>query len=451
MRRPLGSCGLCGSWLIILLLFFGESITAQDNRGVLSQPPQAALLPLIENAPEIVSRAAVVLDAATGTLLYAKNPYDEIPPASLTKLMTMHLVQNEINAGRADLDETVSITPESWAINQPRGSSLMFLGPGQTCTLRDIMLGLAVCSGNDAAIAAALACAPTVDDFVSMMNSEALRLGFTVTRFTEPSGISEHNITCAAEFAYLCRYYLAMHPQALEMFHSVREFSWPRPENVAPNFRDDPHTITQYNRNNLLRTYPGVDGMKTGYIDESGYNIALTAERNGTRFIAVILGAPTGRSGERIRDDDGRRLLDWAFANFKTVYPEIGKLKETRLWKGKEKTVHFKLAQPDPLAAGAAFTSGNTAFIAPAGSAAFTAPANRAQSLWVSYEFTDPLIAPLPADYPAGSLIISDEQSELYRVQLLTDKVYERGNIFRRIWDSLRLLFYRPAAFQKTI
>jgi D-alanyl-D-alanine carboxypeptidase (penicillin-binding protein 5/6) len=378
--------------------------------------------------PEIRSQAAVMVDAATGTLLYSKNAHEEIPPASLTKLMTMHLLQNEIESGRASLDDIVPITSESWAINQPPRSSLMFLGPGQTATLRDILLGLAVSSGNDAAVAAALAFTPTVTDFVSIMNSEARRLGLGKTHFAEPSGISEYNMTCAADFAYFCRYYLAMHPAALENYHSVREFSFPREENVAAAFRGNPRTITQYNRNALLRSFPGMDGLKTGYIDEAGYNIALTAERDGSRFIAVILGAPAHPGGDRIRDDDGRRLLSWAFDNFKTVHPVIGDIEGARLWKGKENTAQFKPDQTDSLTAD---------------SSVFTAPKDRAHSLWISSEIANPLLAPLPADYPVGALIISDEQGELHRVQLLTVKAYERGNIFKRMWHSLRLFFQR--------
>ena len=413
-------------FILIFNIFFSiqTPLAAQDLHGI-SIPSS----PLLLNAaawPEISSRAAVMIDAKTGSLLYAKNAWEEIPPASLTKLMTMHLLQNQINSEKITPETIIPITKESWAINQPPRSSLMFLGPGQTVRLNDILLGLAVSSGNDAAIAAALVCAPTVADFVSMMNSEAKRLGLSKTYFVEPSGISEYNMTCAAEFTYFCRFYLAMHPRAIKDYHSVREFSFPKAENVAEAYRDNPQTITQYNRNALLRSFPGLDGLKTGYIDEAGYNIALTAERDGTRFLAVILGAPAHPGGDRIRDDDGRRLLNWAFENFKTVRPDIGEIEEARLWKGKENSVRFILAQTDPLGYD---------------SAVFTAPINRANSLWVSTEISNPLTAPLTANQAVGFLIISDEFGELHRVELLTAKEYEKGNIFKRLWHSIRLLF----------
>jgi len=383
--------------------------------------PQNSLEPYLATAPEIVSRAAVLLDAETGTILYAKNPDEEISPASLTKLMTMHLVLKEVDSGRASLNEIIPVRTESWALKQPPRSSLMFLAPGQIVTLREIMLGLAVSSGNDAAVAAALRIAPSVADFAALMTTEARSMGLRKTRFTEPSGISEDNITTAAEFAALCREYLRQHPRSLAEFHSVREFAYPQADNVAEAFRDNPMTIVQTNRNTLLRTFPGVDGLKTGYIDEAGYNIALTARRNDTRFIAVILGAPAHPGGDRIRDRDSERLLSWAFENFKTVRPEIKQPAPARLWKGKQKWVELELAD------------------APA----FTAPVGRAASLQFTEEVDHPLIAPLSAWYPVGWLVISDEAGELHRVRLITARAYQRGNIFKRAWDTIRLLFIK--------
>jgi D-alanyl-D-alanine carboxypeptidase (penicillin-binding protein 5/6) len=387
--------------------------------------PDSVLAPYLADAPEIVSRAAVLLDVETGTVLYSKNPHDEIPPASLTKLMTIHLVLKEVNAGRISLDKIVPITTESWALRQPPRSSLMFLAPGQTVTLKEILLGLAVSSGNDAAVAAALSIAPSVSDFAHMMTMEARRMGFVKTRFVEPSGISEDNMTTAAEFAAFCREYIRLYPWVLAELHSVREFAYPTAANVAEAFKNNPNTIVQANRNSLLRTFPGVDGLKTGYIDEAGYHIALTAQRNGTRFLAVIMGAPAQRGGDSIRDRDGERFLSWAFANFKTVRPQLSPIEPARLWKGRANWAELQIEETaglkNPLV--------------------FTAPYNRAVDLRLSVETNDPLIAPLPAAYPVGWIIISDDEGEMHRVRLLTARAYPQGNIFKRIWHSIRLFF----------
>jgi len=404
---------------IFLSFWFVFCLSFTAAAQYFTTPP--LLVPYTSNAPEIVSTCAVLIDAQTGALLYSKNPDEEISPASLTKLMTMHLLMKEIEAGKASYDELIPITKESWAQSQPPRSSLMFLAPGQIVTLREIMLGLAIPSGNDAAVAAALRLAPTMEDFAALMTAEARRMGLTVTRFTEASGISEFNMTTAAEFAHFCRQYVKLHPQSLKDFHSVHAFSFPVADNVPEAYRANVKTITQYNRNNLLRTFPGVDGLKTGYIDESGYNIALTAQRDNTRVIAVIFGAPAEPGGSRIRDEDGMRLLTWAYENFRTVRPAVTGIENIRLWKGRANTAEIKLAQTTD----------------------FTAPFNRGNSLRFDIFINRKLSAPLPAGALAGYYVIYDEYGEVNRVPLVTQRPYEKGNIFKRLLHSIMLLFVK--------
>jgi D-alanyl-D-alanine carboxypeptidase (penicillin-binding protein 5/6) len=393
---------------IIFSLFVTLSLFAQTTPGLLEKEGTA-----------LVSQAAVLMDAETGTVLYAKNPDEEISPASLTKLMTIHIALKEAAASGVSLDKTIIPPRESWAINQPPRSSLMFLAAGQKVSLRELLLGLAIPSGNDAAVAMALQFAPSVRGFTELMNQEARRLGLSVTRFVEPSGISEDNMTTAMEFTRFCRIYLRQHPETLAELHSVPEFSYPKIGNVAEAYQDRPGTIVQTNHNNLLKSFAGTDGLKTGYIDEAGYNIALTAERQGTRFVAVILGAPAVWGGDRLRDEDGYKLLSWAFENFKTIRPIIGDIESARLWKGKSKFVELIPGEaPD-----------------------FTAPVNRGSVLYLGTEITDPLIAPLSANQQVGNLILSDEQGELRRIPLLTAAEYEQGNFFKRCWDEVRLFF----------
>jgi D-alanyl-D-alanine carboxypeptidase (penicillin-binding protein 5/6) len=340
--------------------------------------------------------------------------------------MTMHLLMKAVNEGRASYDELIPITIESWAQSQPHRSSLMFLEPGQTVTLREILLGLAVSSGNDAAVAAALHLAPSMLVFSEMMTNEARNMGLNVTRFTESSGISPLNRTTAAEFAHFCRLYIQKHPNSLKDFHSVQTFAYPLAVNVLERNRLNPRTISQNNSNSLLRTLPGVDGLKTGFIYESGHNIALTAERDQTRFILVLLGAPSGRAGSRIRAEDSTRLLTWAFENFKTVRPIIPQEKEEELftvplWMGKENNVKLKLTQP----------------------LNFTSHVNRSESIKYEVVIQEHLIAPLPAGHKAGYLYITDEYGELSRKPLVTEYASERGNFFKRIWHWIILLFKR--------
>jgi len=402
--------------LILLLVFI---LPAGLYAQIFRTPPELALY--VENAPFVSSRAAVLIDAETGALLYSKNPNIQIPPASLTKLMTIHLIMQAINEGKTSLDSLVEITAESWAQSQPRGSSLMFLEPGQIVTLREIILGLSVPSGNDAAVAAALHISPTMDDFTAMMNNEARRMGLFVTRFTEAAGISSRNRTTAAEFALFSRQYVSMYPGNLIEFHSVTSFAFPRQENMPENRSSSNYqTIVQNNPNILLNTFPGVDGLKTGYIGASGHNISLSAERDQTRFILVLLGA--GSAG--LRAQDGAILLSWAFDNFKTVRPDIDYSNETGLfkaplWKGKTNEAELALSEP----------------------VSFTSHVSRSSQLKYETVITETLIAPLPAGYHAGYLYITDDQGELCKKPLVTKEAYEQGSIFKRIWHSIVLFF----------
>jgi D-alanyl-D-alanine carboxypeptidase (penicillin-binding protein 5/6) len=364
------------------------------------------------------------MDAVTGEVLYKKHGDTPIPPASLTKLMTIHLVMQEIDAGRASLDEIVELPPESWAVNQPPRSSLMHLAEGQIVSLRELILGLAIPSGNDAAVAVALRFSPTVQDFVDRMNAEAQRLGLTETRFVEPAGIDENNMTTAMEFTAFCREYITRHPDNLRDFHSVMELVYPRPDNVASELRRDVRFWRQRNHNSLLTSFEGVDGLKTGYIDEAGYNIALTAVREETRLIAVVLGAPAAWGGDRIRDADGGNLLSWGFRHFKTLRPPEPEIPPARLWKGARKWVQAVPADPLP----------------------FTSFTNRGENLSWEAALDDPLIAPLPAGSVVGTLILSDKTGELRRIPLVIAEEALQGNILKRGWDSLKLFFRKVFA-----
>jgi D-alanyl-D-alanine carboxypeptidase (penicillin-binding protein 5/6) len=385
--------------LLLVLILFSASLEAQ--------------------APVLGSRAAALIDVTTGTVLYSKNGDEELAPASLTKLMTMHLVLEEAAAGKVSLDDIITLPPASWARNQPPRSSLMFLDQGQRVSLREILLGLAVPSGNDAAVAAALCLEPTVEAFAGRMNREARALGLSKTTFVEPSGISEYNKTTALEFARFCCFYLSRHPEAPGAYHSVREFAYPKASNVAEAQQAMPGTIVQPNRNELLGLFSGVDGLKTGYIDEAGYNIALSAEREGTRFTAVLLGAPPTGRGERIRTSDSLALLEWAFNSFKTLRPEIPEPAPVSVWKAREKT----------------------AALIPGSRPERTVPRDRGRNIRVETFINEPVTAPLPAGSAVGELILFDDAGELYRIPLLLKNSLEQGNWFKRLWDSIRLFF----------
>lgn len=280
--------------------------------------------PVLSADLNVHAGSAILIDAANGCVIYEKNADELIPPASITKLFVMYIVFQEVAAGHVSLDDVVPLPERCWAINMPRDASLMFLGQGQTVTLRELMTGLAVASGNDAAIAIAAYITGDTDSFVARMNEEAQKLGLTNTHFEEPSGYSENNMTTPRDLATFAQIYISHYPESIRDFHSKREIRYPLYENLPSWEKDkgDSQAVRQFNTNALLRTLEGCDGLKTGFIYESGFNLALTAERKGVRFISVTMRGPGASSaGKHFREVDGETIMEWAFARFADYYP----------------------------------------------------------------------------------------------------------------------------------
>ncbi len=348
--------------LLLLLSFFAyigtRAVSFKNSRDALPLSPEMVYdlkellitnypeehkvlkkLPYNIGAPQldVWAKSAILIDVSNGNILYEKNADTVIPPASMTKLFAMYVVEEEIASGRFSYDQIVPLPPESWACNMPPHSSLMFLGKDQRVTMEELLLGLSICSGNDAAYALAYTVCGTMEEFVERMNLIASDLGLENTHFVESSGYSELNQTTAREMAEFAAIYLRRHPDSLSRFHSVLSFTYPKAENLAPG--DKPAAqdfsqglpekitmaITQDNTNPLLAKLEGCDGLKTGYIDESGYNLALTAVRGKTRFLSVTMGGPgnNAREGQAGRVHDGTQLMEWAFKNFSDYSIEL--------------------------------------------------------------------------------------------------------------------------------
>lgn len=301
-------------------------INYPDQYEILKNLPYKTTEPSLD----VWAESAILIDIANGNVIYEKNADEVIPPASMTKLFAMYVVDEEVSAGRLSYDQIIPLPPESWACNMPPHSSLMFLGEGQRVTLEELLLGLSICSGNDAAYALAYTISGTMEAFVARMNQVAMDLGLEHTHFVESSGYSEENTTTAREMAKFCCVYLQQHPDSLQRYHAVPKFTYPKEHNLAPGDylqaqdfsqgfpRHITMSITQQNTNPLLGRLDGVDGLKTGYIDESGYNLALTALRKGTRYLSVTMRGPGNSNieGQKGRVHDGTELMNWAFSTF---------------------------------------------------------------------------------------------------------------------------------------
>ena len=271
-------------------------------------PARAALPPISEN-PCIGS---IVVDAATGEVLKEDRSGRPGYPASMLKLMNLFVTLDAVRDGGVSLSDNVRVSKAASRV----GGSQVWLDPRETFTLEELLYAMMVHSANDAAYLIAEHVGGSVPAFVGRMNEKARALGLSpVTHFISPHGLppdsGRPDMTTAADFAKLCVALLREHPETLG-FTSVkhRRFRESSPQGFQP--------IDMDNHNHLLGTFPGCDGLKTGYIDESGYNLSLTAVRGETRFLSVTMGGPgnNAREGQAGRVHDGTELMEWAFAHF---------------------------------------------------------------------------------------------------------------------------------------
>jgi len=241
-------------------------------------------------AGKLAVKSAFVMEYGTGRVLYAQDADKRIAPASLTKVMTMYLVFDALSAGRASLSDRIRVSSRADAT----GGSTMGLRGGEVVTLDELMRGMAVASGNDACIAIAEHFGG-VPRFVDMMNRKARDIGMTDTTFKNPNGLpAPGQLTTARDLMKLATSYLRRYPQSLR-YHSTTEIN----HNGA----------VHGNTNRLLGSFEGMDGIKTGYVGSSGYNIIATAKRGDNRIIAVVLGGRT----KQIRNREAARILDASF------------------------------------------------------------------------------------------------------------------------------------------
>lgn len=367
---------------------------------------------------EIDAKSAILIDYASGQVLFEQNADESIAPASLTKLMTLHLAYEKIASGDISRDDLVNVSKNAWAATMP-GSSVMFLEPGDIVTVDEVMKGIAIPSGNDAAIAMAEHIAGSLDAFVNLMNQEAKDLGFTTLHFADPAGLDPKNQITAREFAQFCRIYIQKHPEALTELHSVTSFTYPQDKNIPEDRKGQIEPITQPNRNTLLGVVEGVDGLKTGFIDESGYNFAVTAKRGDMRLIGIILGVPgaTEQEGSARRAEEATKMLEWGFQNFVSVTPEIPAIQPVRVWKGASSKVELVPAEPVQI----------------------TVPRGMEDDLVGTVTQEQSVIGPVAEGQKLGELVYTADGEEVARFDLVAANEVKQGNFFKRLWDTIRL------------
>ena len=247
----------------------------------------------------LTSHAALLMEKTTGQILYAQNEHEALPPASVTKIMTVLLAMEAIDSGRIALDDVVTVS----AYAAGMGGSQVFLAEGEQITVDDLLKGVCVSSGNDAAVALAEHVAGVTELFVEQMNNRARELGMNDTHFVNCTGLTaEGHVTSAHDIALMSRELLLHHPE-------VRNYTtiW------MDTLRNG--TFGLSNTNKLIRFYDGATGLKTGFTREAGYCISATAERDGMELIAVIMKGNTSDS----RNADAKTLLNYGFSTYALV------------------------------------------------------------------------------------------------------------------------------------
>lgn len=409
-------------FLTILLLFTSLLYVAPDSHRLdWSNSPRMPEIGAVD------ARAAVLLDVETNTVLYAHNRDEIIPPASIIKLVSMYVLLEAVEQGMFELHQDVPIPTQAWAVNAPPRSSLMFLGPGQRASLHELLLGLAIPSGNDASVAAALLMDDSMDAFVARLNSTLQEMGLRNTVVVEPSGYSRDNATTADELARFSRQYLLRFPEAVERYHSVRSFAYPQAGNVLVG--NSEQAIIQQNYNRLLWLMPDADGLKTGTIPSVGYNLAATATRNGRRLLAIVLGVEGENSwhGNQRRAEVARDLLEYGFREYTAVHPQLPEAGVVRSYGTTQREIPLFIDAP----------------WADSGSQPLMLPAGLPGRIQARLEVTRRMSGPLPAEYQVGRLVFYDGEQELFSAPVRTTAGAEQGAWWRRALDWLLLLWER--------
>lgn len=250
------------------------------------------------------SKAALLMESSTGEIIFSRNEHEKVYPASITKIMTALLALEALDRGEFTLQDEVPVTETAAQM----GGSQLFLSTGDVVDMESLLIGLVVGSGNDAAVALAEYMAGSVENFVERMNSRAEELGMRNTHFTNPTGLHDENhFTTAFDTALMARELLA-YPLYFQW-----STIWMDEHFLEGKIKSGKVFLSNTNR--LVRYYQGCDGIKTGYTDQSLHSIVATAKRNGTRFLSIVFNAPTSD----IRYLEARQLLDYGFANFKSV------------------------------------------------------------------------------------------------------------------------------------
>ncbi len=376
--------------LLTCLLLFVSQALAQ------SAPTPQAIVP---SPPQIAAKSWILMDANSGKVLTEHNADERLPPASLTKLMTAYLVERELDRGNIALDDMVPVSENAWRT----GGSKMFIEVGKQVSIRDLLYGIIIQSGNDASVAVAEHLAGGEGPFADMMNQHASRLGLNNTHFVNATGLPHpEHYSSARDLALLSQYIIGDYPEHYAIY-AEKYFT----------FND----IRQPNRNRLLWRDASVDGLKTGHTDEAGYCLVASAERDGMRLISVVMGT----SSEEARAQETQKLLSYGFRYYETMklYDQGAVLNSPRVWGGEKNELRLGVDQEVYM----------------------TLPRSRSEELNARLDIRPDLTAPINLGERVGTLEVRLGEEVVGEQPLVALEAIEEGGLFKRLFDQVRRFF----------
>ena len=380
---------------LIIFLCWIIPLTASAYESELPPAMQSSMPP-----PNLKAVSWVLMNPDTGIMIAAENPDEKMEPASLSKLLTAYIIFREIRRGNLSPEEEVVISENAWRT----GGSRMFIEPGERISVENLLLGMIVQSGNDAAVALAEHVAGSEESFSGLLNQVAAELGLRNSHFVNSTGWPHpDHISSARDISLITSAIIREFPD-MYGYYSIREFTW--------------NNITQHNRNPLLGRDESIDGVKTGHTEAAGYCLVGSAKRDGFRIVATVMGTESAR----YRADAVYSLLKYGFAAYEMhrVYRSgAAVVNAVPVYKGDRSSVAVGVSQDVQL-------------ILPKGAGA---------GLEASVTVNEPLIAPLDQQQQVGNLILGLEGKEIGAYPLVTLDAINQGSWTSRMLDVIRLRF----------
>ncbi|MFI3122386.1 MAG: D-alanyl-D-alanine carboxypeptidase family protein [Methylococcales bacterium] len=349
-------------------------------------------------APKIAASSFILMDYFTGKILAENNADIKLAPASLTKIMTVYVAFREISSGHLKLDDLATVSQNAWQT----GGSRMFLEVNNKVSIEDLIKGIVIQSGNDAAVTLAEHIAGSESTFAEMMNQHAARLGMLNSHFEDSNGLpAENHYTSARDLAIVTKAIIDEFPDYYRWF-SQKEFTY--------------NKITQHNRNQLLARDESVDGVKTGFTDDAGYCLVASAVRENMRLISVVMGT----SSANARVNENQNLLNYGFRFFEghKLYEAKKPLAEARIWKGNIQNVPLGLARDFNV----------------------TIPRRHYADLKAELIIDKKVTAPIAEGTKLGMVKVTLKNDVVATADLVALKSVEQGNIFQRLYDNILMM-----------